>query len=162
MTAPAFKRPESVLVVVHTDRQVLLLERRVPERFWQSVTGSLLAGETLADCARRELAEETGFTADGLVDLGLTRRFPILPEWRNRYAPHVTDNVEHAFALRLPDCADPRLNPEEHRSFRWLAIAEAISTASSWTNRDAIRAVFGVDSLEGPPSVAGPGGPGEG
>lgn len=153
MTAPAFKRPESVLVVVYTDRQVLLLERRVPEGFWQSVTGSLLAGETPADCARRELAEETGFAADGLVDLGLTQRFPILPEWRHRYAPHVTENVEHAFAMRLPDCANPRLNPAEHRSFRWLGIADAIADASSWTNRDAIRTLFGIGGLEAPAEV---------
>ena len=38
---PAFKRPESVLVVVHAAAgRVLMLERTSPPRFWQSVTGA--------------------------------------------------------------------------------------------------------------------------
>jgi dATP pyrophosphohydrolase len=49
-----FKRPESVLVVVHTDDgQVLQLLRREPTGFWQSVTGSLQEGETPLKAARR-------------------------------------------------------------------------------------------------------------
>ena len=48
MTAP-YKIPVSVLVVIHTaDLQVLLLERADRPGFWQSVTGSQDAGETLA------------------------------------------------------------------------------------------------------------------
>ena len=40
-----FRRPESVLVVVHAaDGQVLILRRSQPFDFWQSVTGSLQAG----------------------------------------------------------------------------------------------------------------------
>lgn len=141
--APAFKRPESVLVVVHTDSRVLLLERCAPAGFWQSVTGSLRDDETPWECACRELAEETGFEADGLVDLDLTQRFPILPEWRHRYAPDVTENIEHAFSLRLAISRDPRLNPAEHLSYRWLAAPDAAATVSSWTNRAAIQQVFG-------------------
>ena len=76
MPTPAFKRPESVLVVVHTDDQVLLMERCSPEGFWQSVTGSLREDESPLDCAERELAEETGFAAGDLRDLSAidTRR----------------------------------------------------------------------------------------
>jgi dATP pyrophosphohydrolase len=148
MARPAFKRPESVLVVVHTDSQVLLLERRAPAGFWQSVTGSLRDDETPRDCACRELAEETGFGADGLLDLGLTQRFPILPEWRHRYTPDVTENVEHAFSLCLAACREPRLHPSEHVCFRWLPAPEAAAAVSSWTNRAAIRRVFGVTPSE--------------
>ena len=139
MPAPAFKRPESVLVVVHTDKQVLLMERCSPEGFWQSVTGSLRENEAPVDCAVRELAEETGFAAGDLRDLGLTQRFAIAPEWRHRYAPGVAENVEHAFALRLDAACPPRLNPKEHRAYQWMPAAEAARTASSWTNRAAIR-----------------------
>ncbi|MDH3954436.1 MAG: NUDIX domain-containing protein, partial [Gammaproteobacteria bacterium] len=61
-----FRRPESVLVVVCSDdRQVLLLRRRRPFEFWQSVTGSLLPGETHEEAARRELMEETGLADEG-------------------------------------------------------------------------------------------------
>lgn len=143
MARPAFKRPESVLVVVHTDSQVLLLERRAPAGFWQSVTGSLRDDENPRECARRELVEETGFDGDGLVDLDMIQRFPILPEWRHRYAPDVTENVEHAFSLCLAACREPRLNPTEHVAYRWLVAPEAAATVSSWTNRAAIERVFG-------------------
>jgi len=51
-----FKRPESVLVVVHTPTlECLLLERAEPRGFWQSVTGSLRHAETPAEAAAREL-----------------------------------------------------------------------------------------------------------
>ena len=44
-----FRRPESVLVVVHTPAlEVLLLERVEPRGFWQSVTGTLRWAETPA------------------------------------------------------------------------------------------------------------------
>ena len=37
----AYKRPVSVLVVIHTaDLQILLLERAAHAGYWQSVTGS--------------------------------------------------------------------------------------------------------------------------
>ena len=36
-----FKRPESVMVVVHTPEEVLVLKRADHDCFWQSVTGSL-------------------------------------------------------------------------------------------------------------------------
>ena len=57
----AYKRPESVLVVVLTwPGEFLLLRRSEPAGFWQSVTGSLEAGEGARLAAVRELREETG------------------------------------------------------------------------------------------------------
>jgi dATP pyrophosphohydrolase len=138
--APPTKRPVSVLVVVFTAAGEFLLMKRIqPAGFWQSVTGSLRAGEAARDCAVRELAEETGFEAKGLRDLHLTQRFPIAPEWRHRYAPDVNENVEHAFALRVPRPRSPHLNPTEHRNHRWLPGADAMEAASSWTDRTAMR-----------------------
>ena len=55
----SFRRPESVLIVIYTvGGEFLLLERRRPPGFWQSVTGSLEWGETADDAARRELVED--------------------------------------------------------------------------------------------------------
>ena len=80
-----FRRPESVLVVVHTpELECLLLERVEPRGFWQSVTGTLRSAETPAECAARELAEETGLASVGLRDAQVQRSFPILPAWRSR------------------------------------------------------------------------------
>src|SRR2546422_647388 len=82
-----FKIPISTLVLVHTpDLRVLLLERADYPGYWQSVTGSQEAGETLAQTATRELHEETGIDADaygGVVDWQLHNRFLIFSPWQH-------------------------------------------------------------------------------
>ncbi|MBI5462600.1 MAG: dihydroneopterin triphosphate diphosphatase [Gammaproteobacteria bacterium] len=137
-----FKRPESVLVLVYTAAgEVLMLRRRQPDDFWQSVTGSLEWDETPEQAARRELFEETGVTADaGLIDCHTTHHFPILPAWRARYAPDVTENVEHVFRIAFAARPAIRLDLAEHLEYRWLDRAAAADLATSHTNRDAIRA----------------------
>ncbi|MGF1546611.1 MAG: dihydroneopterin triphosphate diphosphatase [Thiotrichales bacterium] len=139
--ARVWKRPESVLVVVHTVAgEVLLLRRREPADFWQSVTGSLEWGETAADAARRELLEETGIAPVVLEDCHIWRQFPIIPPWRARYAPDANENREHWFRVCLPARLTPRLDPTEHTEFIWLPRAAAAAQVWSWTNRDAILA----------------------
>lgn len=135
-----FKRPESVLVVVHTTAlDCLLLERVEPRGFWQSVTGSLRWGETPAECAARELTEETGLAPDGLRDGEVQRTFPILPAWRARYSPDVESNVEHLWYLEVPEVRAVRLEPREHAAYLWLPIDGAIEKVASWTNREALQ-----------------------
>ncbi|HEB97661.1 MAG TPA: dihydroneopterin triphosphate diphosphatase [Sedimenticola thiotaurini] len=138
---PPCKRPESVLVVVHTrGGEVLMLRRTAPAGFWQSVTGSLRRGESPRHAAERELFEETGLRAGGrLVDCRRRVRFPIVRAWRSRYAPGVRFNLEHQFRLELPRRRLIRLNPDEHREYRWLPRQRAARLASSWTNREAIQ-----------------------
>jgi dATP pyrophosphohydrolase len=133
------KRPESVLVVIHTRAlDCLLLERVRPAGFWQSVTGSLRWGESPAECAAREVQEETGLDPSGLRDAHICRTFPILPEWRARYGDGVNANLEHLWYLELPSRHDVTLAPGEHVGHAWLPIYEAISKVSSWTNREAL------------------------
>jgi dATP pyrophosphohydrolase len=136
-----FKRPESVLVVVYTRTgKVLLLKRADDPDFWQSVTGSLKWGETNPrQAAEREMREETGLSAtEGLRDLQLTHRYPILPKWRPRYAPEVRENTEHAFALELPAEILITVNPAEHAGYGWFTFDEAMGKVASWTNREVI------------------------
>lgn len=136
---PRYKRPESVLVVVYTTAlECLLLERVVPSGFWQSVTGSLRWDESAHAAAARELTEETGLEAEGLVDARIEVRFPILPEWRPRYAPETESNLEHWFYLPLAARQTVRLDPAEHAAFAWLELEAAIARATSWTNRAAL------------------------
>ena len=134
---PVYKRPESVLVLVYTQAgEVLMLRRRRPAWFWQSITGSLELGESPRQAAERELFEETGLRGAGrLVDCHRSVYFPIIPPWRSRYAPGVHLNHEHWFRLQLPGRRTLSLNPNEHLEARWLPLRQALGRAGSWTNR---------------------------
>lgn len=136
-----YKKPVSVLVVIHTAAlDVLLLERARHPGFWQSVTGSQEDDEPLLETARREVLEETGIDAAAadFIDWQLTNRYEIFAEWRYRYAPGVTQNTEHVFSLLVPEQAAVTIAPDEHLGYRWLPWQEAAAACFSWSNRDAI------------------------
>ena len=137
-----YKIPVSVLVVIHTSELlVLLLERADRPGFWQSVTGSQNAGETLLETAQREVFEETGLGAGryGLADWRKQNRYQIYRRWRSRYAPDVTHNTEHVFSLQLPEALAVTLAAKEHLQYAWLPWRDAADKVFSWSNADAIR-----------------------
>ena len=139
MTLQQFRRPESVLIVIYTeDGEFLLLERRRPPGYWQSVTGSLEWGELADAAARREVIEETGITQGVLVNLQWTQVYEIMPAFGKVYAPGITRNLEHAFSLRLPRRVPVILSDSEHAQFRWASALDALDSVSSSTNRNVI------------------------
>jgi dATP pyrophosphohydrolase len=136
-----FKIPVSTLIVIHDPGlNVLLLERADHPGFWQSVTGSQDAGETLEQTAAREVMEETGLDAraHALSDWRVENVYEIFPEWRHRYAPGTTQNTEHVFGLAVPAGTSVRVAPREHLAAIWLPWREAAAKVFSWSNRQAI------------------------
>ena len=139
-----YKKPVSVLVIVHTPAlEVLLLERAGHSGYWQSVTGAQEGDEALIDAARREVAEETGIDAQQypLLDWRRKERYRIFQEWRHRYAPGVLYNTEHVFSLCLPEAVPVILDPREHLAWRWLPLESAAKACFSPSNRDCILAL---------------------
>jgi dihydroneopterin triphosphate diphosphatase len=129
-----------VLIVIYTaGGEFLLLERRKPPGFWQSVTGSLEWDETAHAAARRELVEETGITQGLLRNLQWTQVYDILPSFGKKYAPGITRNLEHSFALKLLHRVPVRLAEREHVQYRWMSASDAVAMASSSTNRAVIQ-----------------------
>jgi dATP pyrophosphohydrolase len=142
VTDQPYRRPESVLIVIHTDGgEFLLLERRRPPGFWQSVTGSLEWDEFADGAARREVVEETGIRQGVLVNLQWTQVYDILPAFGKVYAPGITRNLEHAFSLRLRERVPVTLSDSEHVRFQWVSGTQAVDTVSSSTNRAVIEAL---------------------
>ncbi len=134
------RRPESVLIVIYTAAgEFLLMERRRPPGFWQSVTGSLEWGEMADEAARRELLEETGITQGFLRNLQWTQVYDILPSFGKTFAPGITTNLEHAFALKLLRRVAVTLSPGEHLQYRWVSADEALGLVSSSSNRAVIQ-----------------------
>lgn len=141
MTKPC-KKPVSSLVLIHTEAlQVLLLERADKSGYWQSVTGSLEGEETPVAAAIREVQEETGLQAQqyDFQDWQVNNVYEIYPHWRYRYAPGVTENIEHQFGLCLPAPVSVKLAPDEHVQYEWVDWREAAQRVFSWTNVDAIK-----------------------
>jgi dATP pyrophosphohydrolase len=143
------KIPISVLVVIYkSNGDVLLIERADRPGFWQSVTGSLDAqSEDLAVAATREVFEETGIaveqlSAEALQNMHHQIEYEIYPDWRFRYAPGVTKNTEHWFALRVPDDTAITLSPKEHVAYEWLPFEAAAQKCFSPSNGEAIRKLF--------------------
>lgn len=136
------KIPVSVLVVIHTpDGQVLLLERADHPGWWQSVTGSQEAGESLLETAVREVAEETGLDAlaHDLRDWNYRNVYAIYDCYRHRYPPGTTHNTEHVFGLTVPAALPVRLAAGEHLAWQWLPWPEAAARCFSPSNAEAIR-----------------------
>ena len=150
-----YKQPVSVLVVIYTapspfdtsggsgqaqDMKVLLLERADHPGYWQSVTGSREAEETLTETVIREVREETGLDVRQyeLTDWQSQNVYEIYPQWRYRYPPDITHNTEHVFGLQLPRQIDIQLAPREHLNYQWLAWQDAAEKVFSPSNRAAI------------------------
>ena len=143
------KIPISVLVVIYkSNGDVLLIERADRPGFWQSVTGSLdTLDEDLALAATREVFEETGIPVDqlpvgSLRNLHYQIEYEIYPDWRFRYAPGVTRNIEHWFALQVPDNIQIQLSPREHVAYQWQPFKEAAKKCFSPSNGEAILKLF--------------------
>jgi len=83
---------------------------------WETVHGHIEAGETPADAARRELAEETGLPAERLYNLSRVEAF----------YQHRLDQVAlvPVFAAYVAPGAAVRTGAE-HDRFEWLRPAEA-------------------------------------
>jgi dihydroneopterin triphosphate diphosphatase len=136
-----YKIPRSTLIVIYNEaNEVLLIERADHPGYWQSVTGSQDAGETLLETATREVMEETGIdaTAYTLTDWQKQSDYEIYAIWRHRYAPGVTHNTEHIFSLRVVGRVAVKLSPREHLQHVWLPIDKAAAMCFSATNREAI------------------------
>jgi dihydroneopterin triphosphate diphosphatase len=140
---PAFKIPESVLVVIYTEAgEALLIERADHPGFWQSVTGSKdIQAELLRLTCQREVFEETGIRAElaDFEDWNIQNRYEIYKHWRGRYPEGTTHNLEHVFGLKLNAACPVSLAPQEHLAFQWLSLEMAAEKCFSWTNVAALK-----------------------
>ena len=138
-----YKRPESVLVVLYNEHnQVLVMQRNDDPEFWQSVTGTIEAGETPIAAAYREVGEETGVVlspfAGDIIDCQHVNQYTIRKEWQHRYPPDNYVNTEFVFVTQIP--ANSTIVLTEHSAYEWLEKSVAIARVWSPSNRDAITA----------------------
>lgn len=146
----AYKRPESVLVMIydHND-QVLVLQRKDDPEFWQSVTGTIEIDEMPIETAIREVLEETGLdvitSGFDIVDTRVVNQFEIRPEWRHKYPPGEFTNTEYVFTVCVNSSLPITLT--EHFQYKWLKASDARDLVWSQSNRDAIVRHFFPESV---------------
>lgn len=136
-----YRIPQSSLIVVYNQSgQVLVMQRNDDPEFWQSVTGTLEAGEKPIETAAREVQEETGIDIVAqqyqLVDCNKINTYAIRAMWQHRYPPDTAFNTEHVFAVAVSD--QQAIVLTEHSAYLWLDKHLAMEKVWSDTNREAI------------------------
>jgi ADP-ribose pyrophosphatase len=117
-----------ILPLLGADRVVLLRNHRfvIGETLWELPAGTVEPNEPLEECAKRELAEETGYTADTWTSLGYL------------YAsPGVLDEKLHLFAAQNLTPGAMRPEADEELEPVVLDFAEAVRMCVSGEIKDA-------------------------
>jgi 8-oxo-dGTP pyrophosphatase MutT (NUDIX family) len=112
------RHPGAAAVVAVDSAQRVCLVRQyrhgVQDFLWEIPAGKLDAGEPPEDCARRELAEETGVQALQWTSLGL-----FIP------APGIFTEVIHLYLARDLNIGPAAPDADEELELRWLPLREA-------------------------------------
>lgn len=124
------KHPGAVVILpVHADGRVVLLRNNrwvVEDVLWELPAGTLEPGEPLEAAARRELQEETGYTADRWRSLGFL------------YAsPGVLDEKLHLFVAEGLTAGPQQLEADEEITAHTLPLAEAVAMCLRGEVKDA-------------------------
>ncbi|HYN96171.1 MAG TPA: NUDIX domain-containing protein [Pilimelia sp.] len=152
---PTPRRAARVLLVDDADRLLLLRgadPARPAHRYWMTVGGGLDAGESLVDCALREVAEETGLRLRP-EQLGAPVRhevidFPFDGEWYRQEQDFFLVRVP---AFEVSTAGHDVLERETIDAFRWWPLAELAATAERVYPPDLAELVRGSLRLAGRP-----------
>lgn len=126
----AIRHPGAVVIlpILDAERVVLLRNYRfvVADTLWEVPAGTVEPNEPLLDCAKRELAEETGYTAERWRSLGFV------------YAsPGLLDEKLHLFVAEGLTPGPPRPEPDETLEPVVVPFADALRMCLDGTIRDA-------------------------
>lgn len=117
-----------ILPILDAEHVVLLRNHRfvIGETLWEVPAGTVEPGEPLLQCAQRELAEETGYTAAKWQSLGYLFA-----------SPGVLDEKLHLFLAEQLTPGPARPEADEHLQPVTLRLEDAIRMCLAGTIKDA-------------------------
>jgi dATP pyrophosphohydrolase len=128
---------------IEDDWEFLLLKRTVESGgFWQGVTGSVAEGESLVDCAKRELLEETSYIPQFIYQTEETYKLPIKEKSLHLFPEGTKEWTEFLFIARIEQEEDPTIRADEHSEWRWCSFEEAYELLYWSNNKDALKKVY--------------------
>ncbi|RLB38602.1 MAG: ADP-ribose pyrophosphatase [Deltaproteobacteria bacterium] len=129
MEIDIIRHPGASAIVPMKDSETLLLLKQyrhaIGESLWEVPAGTLNKGETPLDCAKRELEEETGFTADSWHKLGV-----ITP------LPAYSDERIHIYLAKDLRASRQALDPDEIIEVREVPFNKAIKMIGTGQIKD--------------------------
>jgi ADP-ribose pyrophosphatase len=133
----------AAIVPLGADNEVIMLKQyrhAVGGNLWEIPAGTLDAGEAPLDCARRELAEETGLIAESWESMGAVT--PV---------PGYSDERIHLFLARHLTPSTQSLDPDEVIEVHSIPLQEVVAMIHAGEIEDAktIVAIFRALNLIG-------------
>jgi len=105
---------------------------------WQGVTGAPENNETIAEGAKRELYEETGYTSFALIETDIFYRIPMEDRWKDIYPKNTTEIPEYLFIAKINQPGPPQIDPIEHDAWKWCIYEDAMNLLSWENNKNAL------------------------
>ena len=122
--------------------EYLMLKRIISRGgVWQGVTGAPEVGETIAEGAKRELCEETGYRSFTLIKTEVSYIIPMQDRWKDIYPEDTKEIPEYLFIANINESSPPQIDPIEHDDWKWCKYEEAMDLLSWENNKSALEFV---------------------
>lgn len=126
----------------NNDWEYLMLKRIISRGgVWQGVTGAPENEETIAEGAKRELYEETGYKAFTLIKTDILYIIPMQDKWKDNYPEDTEEIPEYLFIAKINEKDPPQIDPIEHDDWKWCYYEEALDLLSWENNKSALEFV---------------------
>ena len=127
----------------NNDEWEYLMLKRIISRggVWQGVTGAPENDETIAEGAKRELYEETGYKEFTLIKTDILYIIPMQDKWKDIYPEDTEEIPEYLFIAKINEKGPPKIDHIEHDDWKWCSYEEALDLLSWENNKSALEFV---------------------
>ena len=132
------RRPKQVLVFLYkkvgNDYFYCIFLRK--NNVWQGISGGVEDDEALIDTVKREVLEETGNVVSNIIELSSVSSIPVVSVVGDfRFGDDIYVISEYSFGV---ECSGDIVLSSEHKDYKWMSYAEAISCLEYDSNKTAL------------------------